>query len=109
MIDKIEQLIKQYDKLMIEISKPEIMSDIKKYTELAKEEKTLYVILPKDKLYRIKWDKVFRDQAIKNITVILLSRKIYAQLYLKVVLIKVSGAHTRAKQVGDVDCINTKY
>ena len=51
MIDKIEKLIKQYDKLMIEISKPEIISDIKKYTKLAKEEKALSIILPKAKFY----------------------------------------------------------
>ena len=41
MIDKLKNIIKEYDELMEQISSPDIMSDMKKYTLLARQEKNL--------------------------------------------------------------------
>ena len=51
MIEKLKNLIKEYEELMLKLSSPDIMSDIKKYTELARQEKTLSSIMPEAKKY----------------------------------------------------------
>ena len=47
MISKLQDIIKQYDNLMIKMSSPNIMSNISEYKKLAREEKSLSIIIPK--------------------------------------------------------------
>ena len=46
MIDKLKSLIKQFNDLSEKMSNPDIVSDIKQYSSLAKEHKRLSPIIP---------------------------------------------------------------
>ena len=41
MIDRLESIVNKYNELTSELSKPEIISDIKKMTEISKEQRRL--------------------------------------------------------------------
>ena len=64
MINKLNKLIKEYNILTEKISTPEIVSDMKKYTQLAKEEKHLATIIPKAKKYIKKYKQLLEDEEI---------------------------------------------
>jgi len=64
MVEKLENIIKEYDNLMLEMSSPEIMSDMKRYTELARQEKTLSLIIPSAKKYIKKHTQLVEDEEI---------------------------------------------
>ena len=64
MLNKIIQLIKDYDRLTEELSKPELTSNIKKYTKLTKEEKYLSNIIPNAKKYIKKHKQLEDDENI---------------------------------------------
>ena len=46
MIDKLESLIIQFNDLSKKMSDPDIISDVKQYSSLAKEHKRLFPIVP---------------------------------------------------------------
>ena len=64
MIDKLKDIIKEYEDLMEQISSPDIMSDIKKYTALARQEKNLANIIPSAKEYIKKYNQLAEDEEI---------------------------------------------
>ena len=64
MVEKLENIIKEYDDLMLKMSSPEIMSDMKRYTELARQEKALSVIVPSAKIYIQKYTQLVEDEEI---------------------------------------------
>ena len=64
MIDKLKDIIKEYEDLMEQISSPDIMSDIKKYTALARQEKNLANIIPSAKEYIKKYNQLVEDEEI---------------------------------------------
>ncbi len=51
MIDKIQNLIDKHDSLFEEMSSPDIMSNMKKYTQIAKEHKSLEEVVSKGREY----------------------------------------------------------
>ena len=64
MIDKLENIVREYDELMIKISSPDIMTDIKKYTKLARHEKMLSIIMPSAKEYIKKHYQLEEDEDV---------------------------------------------
>jgi len=64
MLDKLKNIIKEYNELMEQISSPDIMSDIKKYTLLARQEKNLSNIVPSAKEYIKKYNQLTEDEEI---------------------------------------------
>ena len=58
MINKLRDIIKQYDDIMIKMSAPNIMSNISEYKKLAREEKSLSNIIPKAKKYIQKYNQL---------------------------------------------------
>ena len=47
MINKLNQLIEEYNNLTEKMSNPDIISNIKAYSELAKEHRKIDIIIPK--------------------------------------------------------------
>jgi len=64
MINKLQDIIKQYDNLMVKMSSPNIMSNISEYKKLAREEKSLSNIIPKAKKYIQKYNQLKEDEEI---------------------------------------------
>ena len=64
MVEKLEKIIKEYENLMVEMSSPNIMSNMKKYKELARQEKTLSVIIPSATSYIKKNAQLKDDEEI---------------------------------------------
>ena len=64
MINKLQDIIKQYDNLMVKMSAPNIMSNIGQYKKLAREEKALSVVIPKAKTYIQKHNQLKEDEEI---------------------------------------------
>ena len=64
MFNKLQNIIKQYDELMVRMSSSDIMSNIKEYKKLAREEKTLSSIIPKAKIYIQKYNQLKEDEEI---------------------------------------------
>ena len=63
-VEKLQQIIEQYNFLMQQISTPEIISNTKKYTKLAREEKHLSIIIPKAKEYIKTYKQYQEDEEI---------------------------------------------
>ena len=51
MINRLNQLIKDYDEISQKMSDPSIIADIKTYSQLAKDHRRLDGIIPKAKAY----------------------------------------------------------
>ena len=66
MINKLKNIIKEYGELMDKISSPDIMSDMKKYTSLARQEKHLATIIPSAEEYIKKHNLLQEDEEILN-------------------------------------------
>ena len=64
MINKLQDIIKQYDNLMVKMSSPNIMSNIRQYKKLAREEKALSAVIPKAKIYVQKHNQLKEDEEI---------------------------------------------
>tara|TARA_B100000029_G_C17523706_1_gene940869 strand:+ start:72 stop:1139 length:1068 start_codon:yes stop_codon:yes gene_type:complete len=64
MIEKVKKIISDYDAITKKISDPNIMSDIKGYTKLAKEEKHISRIIPKAKEYVKLYTHLKEDEEI---------------------------------------------
>ena len=64
MFDKLQQIIKEYNILTDELSKPDIVSNINKYKKLTREEKHLSSIIPKAKQYIKKYKQLKEDEQI---------------------------------------------
>ena len=64
MVEKLKTIIKEYENLMVEMSSPNIMSNMKKYKELARQEKTLSVIIPSATSYIKKNAQLKDDEEI---------------------------------------------
>ena len=64
MIEKVKKIISDYDEITKKISDPNIMSDIKSYTKLAKEEKHISRIIPKAKEYVKLYTHLKEDEEI---------------------------------------------
>ena len=64
MIDKLKSLIKQFNDLSEKMSNPDIISDIKKYSSLAKEHKRLSPIIPNVNDYIKKFNHIKEDEEI---------------------------------------------
>lgn len=52
MIDRLEATLEKYNSLTEELSKPEVLSDVKKMTSLSKEQASLADIIEKYKEYK---------------------------------------------------------
>ena len=64
MIDKLKSLIKQFNDLSEKMSNPDIVSDIKQYSSLAKEHKRLSPIIPNVHDYIKKFNHIKEDEEI---------------------------------------------
>ena len=64
MIDKLQRLIKQFNDLSKKMSAPDIVSDIKLYSKLAKEHKRLSPIIPNVNDYIKKYNHLQEDEEI---------------------------------------------
>tara|TARA_B100001113_G_C21061571_1_gene601423 strand:+ start:246 stop:1313 length:1068 start_codon:yes stop_codon:yes gene_type:complete len=64
MIDKLKSLIKQFNDLSEKMSNPDIISDIKQYSSLAKEHKRLSPIIPNVNDYIKKFNHIQEDEEI---------------------------------------------
>jgi len=64
MVEKLENIIKEYQELMVEMSSPNIMSNMKKYKELARQEKALSSIIPSAERYIKKHAQLIEDEEI---------------------------------------------
>ena len=64
MINRLNQLIKDYDEISQKMSDPVIISDIKAYSQLAKDHRRLYDIVPKAKTYIQKITQLREDEEI---------------------------------------------
>ena len=64
MIDRLNQLIKEYNIITEKMSDPNIISNIKKYSSLAKEHRKMDSIIPKAKLYIKQFNHLKEDEEI---------------------------------------------
>lgn len=64
MIDKLKNLISQFDDLSVKMSNPEIVADIKQYSSLAKEHKRLSPVIPDINDYIKKFQHLQEDEEI---------------------------------------------
>ena len=64
MIDKLKNLINQFDDLSVKMSNPEIIADIKQYSSLAKEHKRLSPVIPDINDYIKKFQHLQEDEEI---------------------------------------------
>ena len=64
MIDRLNQLIKEYNIITEKMSDPNIISNIKKYSSLAKEHRKMDSIIPKAKLYIKQFHHLKEDEEI---------------------------------------------
>ena len=64
MIDKLNQLISEYRDITNQMSQPDIISDIKAYSSLAKEHRRLDAIIPKAKAYIQQFNQLQEDEEI---------------------------------------------
>jgi len=64
MIDRLKQIIAEHEHLSIKMSDPNIISDIKKYTQFAKEHRYLENIVPKAKEYISLFNQIEDDEEI---------------------------------------------
>ena len=64
MIDKLQSLIKQFNDLSKKMSNPDIILDIKLYSNLAKEHKRLSPIIPNINDYIKKFNHLHEDEEI---------------------------------------------
>ena len=66
MIDKLESLIKKYNDLSNSLSDSTIIAQPKKYAKLAKEHKSLSLIVDKAEIYMKKHQQLIDDEEILN-------------------------------------------
>ena len=64
MIEKLKQLINDYDNLANEMGEPDVVSNIKHYTKLAREHRSLSDIIPTAKLFLKKINQLKEDEEI---------------------------------------------
>ena len=64
MIEKIKELLNNYDNLSLKMSNPDIIADLPQYTKLAKEHRRLSTIIPKAKNYSQIFNQIEEDEAI---------------------------------------------
>ena len=64
MIDRLNQLIEEYQTISEKMSNPDIISNIKEYSSLAKEHRKIDPIIPKAKLYIKNFEQLKEDEEI---------------------------------------------
>ena len=64
MINKLNQLIEEYNNLTEKMSNPDIISNIKAYSELAKEHRKIDIIIPRIQLYIKQFNHLQEDEEI---------------------------------------------
>ena len=64
MIDKLKQILSDYNQLSLKMSEPDIVSNIQEYTKLAKEHRRLSEIIPEVKHYISIYEQIEDDEEI---------------------------------------------
>ena len=64
MIDRLNQLIEEYQMISEKMSDPDIVANIKEYSGLAKKHRTIDPIIPKAKLYIKNFEQLKEDEEI---------------------------------------------
>ncbi len=64
MIEKIKELLNNFDKLSLKMSNPDIIADLPQYTKLAKEHRHFTNIIPKAKKYKQIFFQIEEDEGI---------------------------------------------
>tara|TARA_Y100000590_G_scaffold444840_1_gene576129 strand:+ start:271 stop:1338 length:1068 start_codon:yes stop_codon:yes gene_type:complete len=64
MIDKLKQILSDYNQLSLKMSDPDIVSNIQEYTKLAKEHRRLSEIIPEVKNYISTYEQIEDDEEI---------------------------------------------
>ena len=64
MIDKLQSLVKQFNNLSDKMSEPDVVSDIKLYSSLAREHKRLSPVIPNINDYNKKFNHLQEDEEI---------------------------------------------